>query len=82
MDTFDKLRRLVAAWRHIPPESITPDTRLNDILTASLDFVELIMVIEEEFAVEVPEGVAERLSLDNSELTFGKLAAELDRLAD
>ena len=38
------------------PDKVTPDAKFGDDLDAdSLDLVELVMVLEEEFGVTVPE---------------------------
>ena len=54
---FDKVREIVANQLDLDPESITMDSALVDDLKAdSLDIVELIMDLEQEFDVEIPDG--------------------------
>jgi acyl carrier protein len=44
-------------------ENIIPEARLEDDLDAdSLDFIDLIMAIEEEFGIEIPDEEASKLT--------------------
>lgn len=53
---FEKLQEILAAQFDIDPETVTPDTDIQEDLNAdSLDVVDLIMSIEDEFEVEIPD---------------------------
>jgi len=53
---FEKVRDIIAAQLDIDPATITLESRLVDDLKAdSLDIVELIMDLEQEFDVEIPD---------------------------
>ena len=53
---FDKVREIITRQLDIDPESVQMESRLIDDLKAdSLDFVELIMDLEQEFDVEIPD---------------------------
>lgn len=58
---FEKIQELVAEQLGISDmDSITPSTSLvNDLDADSLDAVEIIMAIEDEFGVEIPDEEAE-----------------------
>merc|ERR1719336_2326058 len=46
----------------IDPEKLTPDSHfMNDLGLDSLDQVEIIMAIEDEFGFEIPDADSERL---------------------
>lgn len=53
---FEKIRRIIAEQLDMDPETITEESRLiEDLKADSLDVVELIMDLEQEFGVEIPE---------------------------
>lgn len=53
---FDKVREIIARQLGIEPEAISMESRLIDDLKAdSLDIVELVMDLEQEFDVEIPD---------------------------
>lgn len=58
----DKIKGIVAEQLQVKPESITPDAKfIEDLGADSLDTVELIMALEEEFGQEIPDAQAEKL---------------------
>jgi len=53
---FDKVRDIIAKQLDIDADTIKMDSRLIDDLKAdSLDIVELIMDLEQEFNIEIPD---------------------------
>lgn len=63
MDVFEKVKEIMAEQLDVDIDSITLDTSfVNDLESDSLDIVELIMAIEEEFDIEVPDEDAEKIS--------------------
>lgn len=63
MDVFEKVREIMVEQLDIDKDSITLDTSfINDLETDSLDIVELIMALEEEFDIEFPDEDAEKIS--------------------
>jgi acyl carrier protein len=61
MTTFEKIREIIANTLEIDDvESITMETSImNDLEADSLDAVEIMMAIEDEFGVEIPDEDAE-----------------------
>ena len=53
---FERVREILAKQLRVPAESITPDSRIkNDLGADSLDILQLLMTIEEEYNVQVPD---------------------------
>ena len=53
---------VVVAKLHVPPGSVTPAANLaQDFATTSLDMVETIMSLEDEFGIEISDRDAEHL---------------------
>ncbi|MBQ1924765.1 MAG: acyl carrier protein [Proteobacteria bacterium] len=53
---FEKVRDILAEQLEIDPETITLDTNIVDDLEAdSLDFVEMITTIEDEFNIQITD---------------------------
>ena len=55
-DLFDRFRRVAVEVLSVPADSVQVEARFGDDLDAdSLDLVELVMALEEEFDISVPE---------------------------
>lgn len=60
---LEKLKKVIAEVLNVDPEEITPESKFMDDLGAdSLDVFQIIMGIEEEFDIEVPTEMAEKIS--------------------
>ncbi len=58
----EKVIDIISNQLGIEKEAITPDAKVIDDLGAdSLDVVELVMALEEEFDVEIPDEEAEKI---------------------
>lgn len=59
---FEKIRELLAAQFDVEEDSITAETKISEELGAdSLDVVELLMELEEEFGLQIPDEEIENL---------------------
>jgi acyl carrier protein len=57
-----RLRKIIAEQLGVDETAVVPSARFTDDLGAdSLDLVELIMSLEEEFGIEIPDADAERI---------------------
>ena len=60
---FDKLREIIAEVLNVDADEITMETTFVDDLGAdSLDVFQIIMGIEEEFDIEIPDDAVEQIS--------------------
>jgi acyl carrier protein len=59
---LDKVRAVISDKLEVEASKITPEANFTDDLGAdSLDVVELVMALEEEFDIEIPDEEAEKL---------------------
>lgn len=59
--TFDKIKDIIADQLQTDADAIKPETSLmKDLEADSLDAVEIIMEIESEFDIEIPDEEAEK----------------------
>ena len=64
---FDKVREIIAEQLGIEPDDITMETNLTKDLEAdSLDAVEIIMALEDEYGIEIPDEKAEEFQVVGS----------------
>jgi acyl carrier protein len=62
MTTFDKVKEIVVEQLGVDEGEVSMNsTFIDDLGADSLDIVELIMAFEEEFSVEIPDEVAEKI---------------------
>lgn len=61
-DIEQKAKKIIVEQLGVEESEVTPDAKFVDDLGAdSLDTVELIMVLEEEFGIEIPDDDAEKI---------------------
>ncbi len=62
-DAFERFRKCAEEVLSVEPGQVTPEARFGDDLDAdSLDLVELVMALEEEFECEIPDEEAEKIT--------------------
>ena len=63
MDVFEKVKEITAEQLDIDESLITMDASfINDLEADSLTLVQLMMALEEEFDVEIPDEEADEIS--------------------
>ncbi|BAZ23118.1 acyl carrier protein [Kalymmatonema gypsitolerans NIES-4073] len=62
-EIFEKVKKIVADQLSVDAETVTPQSNFaNDLGADSLDTVELVMALEEEFDIEIPDEAAEKIT--------------------
>ncbi len=73
MDIFERVKRIVCKQLDVEEEDVTPEASFVDDLGAdSLDTVELVMALEEEFGIEIPDEDAEKITTVKDALEYIK----------
>lgn len=77
VEVESKVRKIVAEQLNVAESDITPDTAfVNDLNADSLDVVELVMEFEEQFEINIPDEVAEKIQ------TVGQAAEHIHRAVE
>lgn len=62
VDVQEKVKKIIVEQLGVDDAEVTPDASfVEDLGADSLDTVELIMVLEEEFGIEIPDEDAEKI---------------------
>jgi acyl carrier protein len=73
----DKIRKIICEQLDVPEKDVVPEASFVDDLGAdSLDQVELIMAMEEEFDVSIPDEDAEKIATVQDAIDYIKKAIE------
>jgi acyl carrier protein len=69
----ERIAEIIAEQLGVEVSEVTPEASFVDDLGAdSLDTVELVMALEEEFGIEIPDEEAEKISTVNDAITYIK----------
>ena len=69
--TLDKIKGIIAEQLGVDEEEVKLETNLaKDLEADSLDAVEIIMAIEDEFDIEVPDEDAEKFATVNDIVSY------------
>lgn len=61
-EIFERVKKIVVEQLEVNPDDIKPESSFaNDLGADSLDTVELVMALEEEFDIEIPDEIAEQI---------------------
>ena len=72
---FEKIQEMLAEALNLPVEKITPEAKIVEDLGAdSLDVVELLSRLEDEYGVTIPDEEVENL------ITVNDVAVQLEKL--
>lgn len=69
--TFERVKKVIVEQLDVPEEEVKPEAHFVDDLGAdSLDVVELVMGLEEEFDIEIPDEDAEKITRVQEAVTY------------
>jgi acyl carrier protein len=72
-DIFDKVKKIVTDQLGVEADKVVPEASFqNDLGADSLDTVELVMALEEEFDIEIPDEAAEQIATVQAAVSFIK----------
>jgi len=69
-DTFQKVQAIIAEKLNIEANTVTKEVTLEDLGADSLDMVEIIMKMEEQFGIEINDEDAEQLRNVNDVIEY------------
>jgi acyl carrier protein len=73
IDVEAKIKSIIADQLGVGEDEIKPESSfIEDLGADSLDIVELVMAMEEEFEVEIPDDEAENIKTVNDAVTYVK----------
>ena len=78
MAVEDKIKEIIVEQLGVAAEEVVPEASFIDDLGAdSLDIVELVMAMEEEFDIEIPDDDAEKIQTISDAISYirGRAAA-------
>jgi acyl carrier protein len=71
MATFDRVKKVVVEQLDVSEDEVTQDASfVEDLGADSLDVVELVMGLEEEFDVEIPDEDAEKITTVHEAVSY------------
>jgi acyl carrier protein len=77
-EIYQKVKKIVADQLSVDETEVKPEASFtNDLGADSLDTVELVMALEEEFDIEIPDEAAEGIATVQAAVDYinGKVAA-------
>ncbi len=68
---FDRLKKILAQELDVDESIISADSMLvEDLGASSLDIIDIVMSVEDEFSIEVPDRIIKKMETVKDILTF------------
>jgi len=72
-----KIKKIISEQLGVPEADVKPEASfVNDLGADSLDTVELVMALEEEFGIEIPDEDAEKIGTVQNAIDYIKAKAK------
>jgi acyl carrier protein len=69
----ERVKEIIAKELEVDPKQITPEAKfIEDLGADSLDIVELVMALEEEFGLDIPDEDADKLKTVGDAMNYLK----------
>jgi acyl carrier protein len=76
-DVDAKVKKIISEQLGVPESDVKPEASfVNDLGADSLDTVELVMALEEEFGIEIPDEDAEKIATVQNAVDYIKAKAK------
>ncbi len=76
-EIFKRVKKIVVEQLEVEEEAVTAEASFaNDLGADSLDTVELVMALEEEFEIEIPDKITEKID------TVGAAVKHIEAIKD
>jgi len=73
MAVEERIKKIIAEQLGVEEDEVVPDAKfVEDLGADSLDTVELVMALEEEFEIEIPDEDAEKIQTVSAAVDFVK----------
>ena len=60
---FEKIRKIIAEEMNLNVQDVKPESRfVEDLAADSLDVIQIVLKLEEEFDIEIPDDAVEQIS--------------------
>jgi acyl carrier protein len=70
-DVFSKVKEIIVDQLGVEEDEVLPEAHfIEDLGADSLDIVELVMALEEEFGLEIPDEDAEKIATVNDAVDY------------
>ena len=70
-ETAERVKAIIVEQLNVPAEDVTPEASFIDDLGAdSLDIVELVMALEEEYDIEISDEEAEKIQTVGDAISY------------
>jgi len=57
----ERVRGIIAATQHVPPEKVTADSTFEELGIDSLDGINILFAVESEFNINIPDDAAQNI---------------------